>query len=208
MVLTQVPAQRAEQEARRDWWMSAACREADPELFFPVASRGPAAGEIARAKAVCAVCRVRRQCLQYALATHQMHGVWGGTTEDERQVQVRDDREHGRRERRQREHADTGGPGRAEPGGNGARDRGSRLRSLLASAFPCFPEDSPAAARRTRPPGKRRPALSTGGYQWLSGGGTKRAAGEVGGPRRRPVIIFPSPSSPPKMRLYFGCQLA
>src|ERR1700722_19648808 len=166
MVLTQVPAQRAEQEARRDWWMSAACREADPELFFPVASRGPAAGEIARAKAVCAVCRVRRQCLQYALATHQMHGVWGGTTEDERQ--------HGRRERRQREHADTGGPGRAEPGGNGARDRGSRLRSLLASAFPCFPEDSPAAARRTRAPGERRPAHSTGRDQWLSGGGTKR----------------------------------
>ena len=138
MVLTQVPAQRAEQEARRDWWASAACREADPELFFPVASRGPAVGEIARAKAVCAVCRVRRQCLQYALATHQMHGVWGGTTEDERQVQVRDDREHGRRERRQREHVDMGGPGRAEPGGNGARDRGSRVRSLLPELFLAF----------------------------------------------------------------------
>src|ERR1700722_15806049 len=120
MVVTQLPAQRAAlEEERRDWWRSAACREMDPELFFPVGARGPGAGEIDRAKAVCAGCLVRRQCLQYALATHQMHGVWGGTTEEERQVQVRDDREHGRRERRQREHADTGGPGRAEPGGKG-----------------------------------------------------------------------------------------
>ncbi len=126
MVLTQVPAQRGEQGARRDWWASAACREADPELFFPVASRGPGAGEIARAKAVCAVCRVRRQCLQYALATHQMHGVWGGTTEDERQVQVSRDREHGRR---QREHVDRAGLGRPESGG-GTRDMGGHIRSV------------------------------------------------------------------------------
>jgi WhiB family transcriptional regulator, redox-sensing transcriptional regulator len=126
MVLTQVPAQRGEQEARRDWWASAACREADPELFFPVASRGPAAGELARAKAVCAVCRVRRQCLQYALATHQMHGVWGGTSEDERQVQVRRDREYGRR---QRDRVDRAGPGRPAAGGD-ALDRAGRARSV------------------------------------------------------------------------------
>ena len=90
----QLPSQRgAAPEERRDWWRSAACQEADPELFFPVAARGPATGEIARAKAVCATCRVRRQCLQYALATHQIHGVWGGTTEDERQLHLRRERE-------------------------------------------------------------------------------------------------------------------
>jgi WhiB family transcriptional regulator, redox-sensing transcriptional regulator len=150
MVLTQVPAQRGEQQARRDWWASAACREADPELFFPVASAGPAAGEIARAKAVCAVCRVRRQCLQYALATHQMHGVWGGTTEDERQVQVRGDREHGRRERRPREHADPAGPGRVR------RGTGEPRPLIVTRDLPlAFPGKSPAAARRTRPPGER-----------------------------------------------------
>jgi WhiB family transcriptional regulator, redox-sensing transcriptional regulator len=94
----QLPSQRgAPPEERRDWWRSAACQEADPELFFPVATRGPATGEIARAKAVCATCRVRRQCLQYALATHQIHGVWGGTTEDERQLHLR--RERDRRDR-------------------------------------------------------------------------------------------------------------
>jgi WhiB family transcriptional regulator, redox-sensing transcriptional regulator len=90
----QLPSQRgAPLEERRDWWRSAACQEADPELFFPVAARGPATGDIARAKAVCSSCRVRRQCLQYALATHQVHGVWGGTTEDERQLHLRRERE-------------------------------------------------------------------------------------------------------------------
>ena len=94
MVVTQVPSPRgAPPEERRDWWESAACLEADPELFFPVAAHGPARDEIARAKEVCAACRVRRQCLQFALATGQMHGVWGGTTEDERQLHVRRERE-------------------------------------------------------------------------------------------------------------------
>src|ERR1700734_2556520 len=123
MVVTQLPAQRAAlEEERRDWWRSAACREMDPELFFPVGARGPGAGETDRAKAVCAACRVRRQCLQYALATHQLHGVWGGTSEDERQLQAR-------REGEQRGRRDPRPPARAEPGGNGARDRGSRIRS-------------------------------------------------------------------------------
>src|ERR1700704_3960438 len=121
VVVTRLPAQRAAlepAEERRDWGGSAACLEADPELFFPVAAHGPGARELARAKAVCAACRVRRQCLQYALATHQLHGVWGGTSEAERRLQPRGDGEPGR-------------PARAEPGGrNGARGRGSRTRSV------------------------------------------------------------------------------
>ena len=124
--VTRLPAQRTALESaeeQHDWWRSAACREADPELFFPVAANGPGAREIAMAKAVCAACRVRRQCLQYALATHQLHGVWGGTSEDERQLQAR-------REREQRDRRGPRRPARAEPGGNGARGRGSRIRSL------------------------------------------------------------------------------
>jgi len=104
MAATQVPGQRAAAqdqrgagEERLEWWRWAACQGADPELFFPVAAQGPAREEIARAKAVCAGCRVRRQCLQFALDTSQMHGVWGGTTEDERLPHVR--REHELRER-------------------------------------------------------------------------------------------------------------
>ena len=126
MVVTKLPAQRAAvEEERHDWWRSAACQEADPEMFFPVAPVGPGAGEIAQAKAVCAACWVRRQCLQYALATHQAHGVWGGMDEDERAVHVRREREHG-----QRPHRDPVRPERAEPGGSGSRNRGSRIRSV------------------------------------------------------------------------------
>ena len=84
MVITDIPRQRAAREERRDWWKSAACQDADPELFFPVSSVGLSRKDIARAKAVCASCLVRQPCLQFALATHQTHGVWGGTTEEER----------------------------------------------------------------------------------------------------------------------------
>ena len=97
----------------------------DPELFFPVGARGPAAGEVDRAKAVCADCRVRRQCLQYALATHQMHGVWGGTTEEERQLRVRHEREM--EQRRQRKVVR---PAHGEASGNAARTRSGRIRSV------------------------------------------------------------------------------
>jgi WhiB family redox-sensing transcriptional regulator len=89
MVVIQVPAQRTAAEERRDWRESAACRAADPELFYPVSATGPGAADAARAKAVCAGCQVRRQCLQFALATRQLHGVWGGTTEQERQLRFR-----------------------------------------------------------------------------------------------------------------------
>jgi len=55
-------------------------------MFFPVSSVGPGHDEVAAAKEVCASCLVRRQCLQFALATRQAHGVWGGTTEEERRL--------------------------------------------------------------------------------------------------------------------------
>jgi WhiB family transcriptional regulator, redox-sensing transcriptional regulator len=77
-----------EKSGRLDWWRAAACRTADPEIFFPVSSVGPGREEVARAKEVCASCAVRRQCLQFAIATRQLHGVWGGTTEEERRLHV------------------------------------------------------------------------------------------------------------------------
>ena len=41
-------------------------------------------GQAAQAKAICARCRVRPECLRFALATREAHGVWGGTSEEER----------------------------------------------------------------------------------------------------------------------------
>jgi WhiB family redox-sensing transcriptional regulator len=70
--------------ADRHWRLFAACRSADPDLFFPVSSSGASLAQVAQAKAICAGCQVRRDCLAFALATHQVHGVWGGLSEQER----------------------------------------------------------------------------------------------------------------------------
>ena len=45
---------------------------------------GPAIEQIASAKAVCGECDAQAECLEFALATNQDSGVWGGTSEEER----------------------------------------------------------------------------------------------------------------------------
>jgi WhiB family transcriptional regulator, redox-sensing transcriptional regulator len=76
------------------WWReSAACRRADPELFFPISSIGRGAAEAQQAKAVCAHCPVQPQCLAFALATGQEFGIWGGYDERELRLLRREGRE-------------------------------------------------------------------------------------------------------------------
>ena len=53
----------------------AACKGADPRLFFP--EPGDAAAE-AEAKAICAGCPVRRECYAGAASRGEPCGVWGG----------------------------------------------------------------------------------------------------------------------------------
>ena len=67
-----------------DWREVASCRDTDPDLFFPVGTTGPAIEQIAAAKAVCHECLARPACLEFALATNQEAGIWGGTSEEER----------------------------------------------------------------------------------------------------------------------------
>jgi WhiB family redox-sensing transcriptional regulator len=69
-----------------DWRINAACRDTDPELFFPIGTTGPAVDQIESAKGVCIGCMARCDCLDFAIATNQDSGVWGGTTEDERRT--------------------------------------------------------------------------------------------------------------------------
>lgn len=61
------------------WRDLASCLGVDGDLFFP--ARGEPTDE---AKAICAGCIVREDCLEYALTTKQYHGIWGGTSERER----------------------------------------------------------------------------------------------------------------------------
>jgi WhiB family transcriptional regulator, redox-sensing transcriptional regulator len=65
------------------WMPAGACRGEDPELFFPITVVGPALAQVFAAKAVCFRCVVRAACMSYALATRQA-GIWGGTTQEER----------------------------------------------------------------------------------------------------------------------------
>lgn len=67
-----------------DWRDLAACRDTNPDLFFPVGTTGPALEQIEQAKAVCRQCEAQMSCLEFALVTNQDSGVWGGTSEEER----------------------------------------------------------------------------------------------------------------------------
>lgn len=72
------------ENAADDWRCQAACRDTDPDLFFPVGSTGLALEQIESAKVVCQACDAQPDCLEFALATNQDSGVWGGTSEEER----------------------------------------------------------------------------------------------------------------------------
>jgi WhiB family transcriptional regulator, redox-sensing transcriptional regulator len=71
---------------RANWRDQAACQHADPDLFFPIATAGPALDQIDQAKRICHGCPVRQQCLAWALELRIESGIWGGTTEDERRA--------------------------------------------------------------------------------------------------------------------------
>ncbi|MEU5893311.1 WhiB family transcriptional regulator [Streptomyces sp. NPDC047461] len=68
------------------WRERAACRDVDPDLFFPIGTAGLTLVQIDEAKAVCARCPVRERCLRWALDVGQVEGIWGGTTESERRA--------------------------------------------------------------------------------------------------------------------------
>jgi WhiB family transcriptional regulator, redox-sensing transcriptional regulator len=67
---------------RQPWREHGKCVALDPsdadELFYLGRGKSPKA-----AKAFCAGCAVRKQCLFYAVY-YNMEGIWAGTTDDER----------------------------------------------------------------------------------------------------------------------------
>lgn len=66
------------------WMERAACRELSVDGFYPEMVNGSTLCITKAAKAVCAGCPVREQCLEYALAGDEREGVWGGTSPRER----------------------------------------------------------------------------------------------------------------------------
>ncbi|MCE2855190.1 MAG: WhiB family transcriptional regulator [Ilumatobacteraceae bacterium] len=66
------------------WRLRGACHGLDPAIFFPDEE-----DEAEIAKEICAECDVRIACLEYALASRERDGVWGGATERERRRIIR-----------------------------------------------------------------------------------------------------------------------
>lgn len=65
------------------WRTRGACRDIDPELFFPAPSE-----PMDKAVALCRTCTVQAQCLAWALQVGDCHGVWGATTPRERRAML------------------------------------------------------------------------------------------------------------------------
>lgn len=65
-----------------DWRRYAECRDVDPDVFFPESA--DLAG-VKAAKAICAVCPVRAECLDHAIVTQEWYGIWGGLSARQRQ---------------------------------------------------------------------------------------------------------------------------
>jgi WhiB family redox-sensing transcriptional regulator len=70
-----------------EWQEFGLCRAEDAVVFFPPAHfehKPERKAREAKAKAICFRCPVRMKCLNWALATREPHGVWGGYSEGER----------------------------------------------------------------------------------------------------------------------------
>jgi len=66
-----------------DWQLEAKCAELpirkSDAMFFP-----DRCGSSKAARAMCAGCAVRSECLEYALDHREAFGIWGGKSERER----------------------------------------------------------------------------------------------------------------------------
>jgi hypothetical protein len=61
------------------------CAQTDPDLFFPN-NAAEGAINIRYTRKICKSCEFKSQCLEYALTTPLIMGVWAGTTEHDRVV--------------------------------------------------------------------------------------------------------------------------
>lgn len=72
-----------------DWQADGLCRGSHAHLFFPPPAferKEDRERRESRAKAICLVCPALDCCADYALATGETFGIWGGMTENERRL--------------------------------------------------------------------------------------------------------------------------
>lgn len=66
------------------WRIKAECANSDTEKFFPKRDGTDTSLMVAQAQMSCAVCTVRKECLEFALVNKLKYGIWGGVTTDNR----------------------------------------------------------------------------------------------------------------------------
>ena len=74
------------------WRVFAECRGDNARYFFPPGHfevKDEKDAREGRARALCHACRVREECLDYALSVQEPHGIWGGLNELERRRLLR-----------------------------------------------------------------------------------------------------------------------
>lgn len=77
------------QPAYQSWQHKGACRGPHATVFFPpphFERKQERAERERRAKEICEGCSVAQDCLEYALAIREPHGIWGGLNETERRA--------------------------------------------------------------------------------------------------------------------------
>lgn len=77
------------QRIEESWQLKAACRGPQAAVFFPPPQferKDEKLEREGRAKAICAACSVKAECLEYAVAIREPHGIWGGLNEVERKA--------------------------------------------------------------------------------------------------------------------------
>ena len=82
------------------WQYDAACRGEDSDLFFApnyFERKEEKEAREDKARAICARCPVREECLDYALRNREPHGIWGGLNEIERKAIIRERERSARR---------------------------------------------------------------------------------------------------------------
>ncbi|MFP7695685.1 WhiB family transcriptional regulator [Trueperella sp. LYQ143] len=72
-------------EADLSWMESALCAQTDPDIFYP--EKG---GSTVPATTICNNCSVRAECLEYAVTNDIRHGIWGGTSDNDRKRMARE----------------------------------------------------------------------------------------------------------------------
>ncbi len=87
-----IPRLVVDRLAAPGWRVDAQCRSKNAVYFFApphFERKGEKDAREGAARALCGSCKVRAECLEYALAAQEPHGIWGGMNELERRRLLR-----------------------------------------------------------------------------------------------------------------------